>query len=128
MEKEFVPYELALKLKELGFKERCLTYYGEDKPMIYDGVTIHGWDHNTSFLNWTSRPTFSQAFRWFREKHNLYYFINPLGYNMCLGSVGELGSLKSVNADVDAPYGNYQEAELACLDKLIEIITKQQNQ
>ena len=29
MEKEFVPYELAVKLKELGFDEECFGYYTE---------------------------------------------------------------------------------------------------
>jgi hypothetical protein len=28
MNKEFVPYEQALQLKELGFDEPCLGYYG----------------------------------------------------------------------------------------------------
>jgi hypothetical protein len=125
MEKEFVSYELALKLKELGFKERCLTYYGEDKPMIYDGVTIHGWDHNTSFLNWTSRPTFSQAFRWFRDEHGVSVYVSPL----------EEGSAfyHMIYTNINVPYSNricslpskwntYEEAELACLDKLIEIV------
>ena len=27
MEKEFVPYELAAKLKELGFNEECFNMY-----------------------------------------------------------------------------------------------------
>jgi len=30
MEKEFVPYELAVKLKAIGFNELCFTYYEED--------------------------------------------------------------------------------------------------
>lgn len=29
MEEQFVHYELALKLKELGFDEDCLGYYGD---------------------------------------------------------------------------------------------------
>jgi hypothetical protein len=124
MEKEFVSYELALKLKELGFKERCLTYYGEDKPMIYDGVTIHGWDHNTSFLNWTSRPTFSQAFRFFRESYGLHHHIEEiyrdgkLKYEYCITSPNNLEKDFSEESIVN----EYEEAELACLDKLIEIV------
>jgi hypothetical protein len=120
MEKEFVPYELALKLKELGFKERCLTYYGGDKPMIYDGLTIHGWDHNTSFLNWTSRPTFQQAFRWFRENYKVYYTIegsNKHGFAFCIYSEND-----DIIEEVSLVYPIYEQAELACLHKLIELI------
>ena len=29
MEKEFVPYELALRMKALGFDEPCFGYYDE---------------------------------------------------------------------------------------------------
>jgi hypothetical protein len=124
MEKEFVSYVQALKLKELGFKERCLTYYGEDKPMIYDGVTIHGWDHNTSFLNWTSRPTFSQAFRWFREEHSIYGIILPsYSDNKAVKDrfFYEVVDSKKIKQELEY-YTTHEEAELACLDKLIEIV------
>ena len=57
--------------------------------------------------------------RWFREKYMLYHSIDPLGYNMCLGLVGELGKLTSCNVP---HYGTYEEAELECLKKLIEIV------
>ena len=32
MEKEFVPYKIALKLEELGFIEECLKYYTSGHP------------------------------------------------------------------------------------------------
>ena len=57
MEKEFVPYEQALELKGLGFDKPCLikdTEQGEDFAIYYE--------HENG------RPTFSQAFKWFREK------------------------------------------------------------
>ena len=42
MEKEFIPYEQALALKELGFDEECLgTYYEEDKSFYINGVSYH---------------------------------------------------------------------------------------
>lgn len=66
-------------------------------------------------------PFLSQAFKWFRDNHKLYHSINPLGYNMCLGSVGELGNLKPINSDT---YGTYEEAELECLKELIKIVKK----
>lgn len=31
MKDQFVTYELALQLKELGFKEKCLGYYVEEE-------------------------------------------------------------------------------------------------
>jgi hypothetical protein len=131
MEKEFIPYELALKLKALGFKERCLTYYGENKPMLSDVLTIEGWDYNTSFLNWTSRPTFQQAFRWFREKYGLFVSPNVISYEDGLylwffeinSTVLPFGTDLGETDD----YKTYEEAELACLEKLIELVETKTN-
>ena len=108
MIKEFVKYEQALALKELGFDEPCLikdTEQGEDCALYY----VH--DNGT--------PTFSQAFRWFREKHGLYSIIHCptkktavftiTGFDVL--SVHSMQKLKT-----------YEEAESACLDKLIEIV------
>jgi hypothetical protein len=128
MEKEFVPYDRSLKLKELGFKERCLTYYGGDKPMIYDGLTIHGWDHNTSFLNWTSRPTFSQAFRWFREKYGLFVSPNVISYEdgpyLWFFEINSTVLPFGTDLGETDDYKTYEEAELECIKKLIEICKK----
>jgi hypothetical protein len=35
--------------------------------------------------HYISAPTFSQAFRWFREKHELCYFIDFSGDGFCSG-------------------------------------------
>ena len=67
MKKNFVPYELAVKLKALGFDEECFSYYDlNNKPNFFgaDGLM----DTHCVQVN---RPTFSQAFRWFREKYNV---------------------------------------------------------
>ena len=129
MEKEFVNYNQALKLKELGFDEPCLAYYqksaviGDDTilPIQIRNKASNFNDNKYSKMGvpFCSAPTFSQAFRWFREKYYLYHSIDPLGYSMCLGEVGELGNLVSCNVP---NYGTYEEAELACLDKLLEIV------
>jgi hypothetical protein len=67
MTKEFVPYELAVKLKELGFDEPCLKSYGDDGLLNQN-------DHSL----YLSAPTFSQAFRWLYQKLNIDKGIMPL--------------------------------------------------
>jgi hypothetical protein len=128
---EFVPYELAVKLKAIGFKERALTYYEDGRPKLHNDIT--GWDFNSSFLNCVSRPTFSQAFKWFREKYEIPSFIQSR-YNRFKGKVdhrysygnNEIGFLKhpeSVNYwEHIIDFDTYEEAELACLQKLLEIV------
>ena len=122
MEKEFVPYELAVKLKKLGFDEPCLFAFDNcSTPMRCSDLRtneqkFNGVNYNSS--SYTSQPTFSQAFRWFREKYNIngYQFIyQTMNSGYALQSMEE-------NDQTDFYFKTYEEAELACLNKLIEIV------
>ena len=61
-----------------------------------------------------------KEFRWFRENYNLYHTIDKQGYWFFQIKKDEgFGDLTEVIVTYD--YNSYEEAELACLDKLIEI-------
>ena len=64
MEKEFAPYELAVKLKELGFDEPCFGYYRIDEKFM--ALTNYHENYNDSDSR-ISAPLWQQAFDWFRE-------------------------------------------------------------
>jgi hypothetical protein len=122
LEKEFVPYQESLKLKELGFDEPCFGYYytlnGKDwkfaeKSEYYrldDEINIGG---KFSLL----APLYSQAFRWFREKYNMkpcFDWHPTEKYRYCI--------YYSVNTYFQiCDFETHEEAELECLKKLIEI-------
>ena len=89
MEKEFIPYEQALELKELGFDEPCLRVgnsHGHTMWKWYevdiDTVTVSVQDVlNVNYgPEWVEIPTFSQAFRFIREKYNLIGLVEG-GYD-----------------------------------------------
>lgn len=113
MEKEFIPYELALRLKELGFDEPCFGFYDNGYLNIVNVRNGNMFKTN----NGCFAPTFSQAFRWFREKYGLGHMINGIGYESFIMNIG--GVLHIFNA---FDFETYEEAELACIDKLIEIV------
>lgn len=139
MEKEFVPYEIALKLKELGFNEKCLlsivggTYLylgGYDcnikykfpiaKQELFIGYNKGGGKQFKNPLYDFNIPTFSQAFRWFREKHNLMSVIgyhNIWEYSFLIETIKEHKTIIVIDK-----IKTYEEAELECLKKLIEIV------
>ena len=118
MEKEFVKYEQALALKELGFDEPCFGYYDVDEGYSIGYVFCYS-DRESQPEIGCSAPTFSQAFRWFREKNNLYglidYMLTP---NMAKYKILKENDLV---IEVIMAFGEYEEAESKCLDKLIEI-------
>ena len=64
MEKEFVPYELALRLKALGFDEPCIGYYNSNKKWStkHDEYEVYFIENSKWIDPACSAPTFSQAF------------------------------------------------------------------
>ena len=70
MEKEFVTYEIALELKQLGFDEPCLAGYST----ITEKLEYYSRQLVTKDSFTVNSPTYSQAFRWFEEKYS--YFVD----------------------------------------------------
>jgi len=114
MKKEFVPYDIALRMKQLGFDEPCFGFHSP----IHDLMIC-----NTKSVNNIAgeclAPTYSQAFRWFREKYNIHIRIEKYDETKWWANWG------SWTSEV---YDSYEEAERACLEKLIEIVEQKQKE
>ena len=126
MNKEFIPYTEALALKELGFDEPCFGYYHEDKSLTYTNMVSQNtnsfWKINNKII---SAPLYQQAFRWFRDKKLSDASINRHGeaddgYSYRWEIVYEYGVYEERHFKMG--YNTYEEAELACLFKLIQIV------
>jgi len=132
MQKEFVPYELALKLKELGFDEPCLGLWNLNNGK-YEVDIIGVCKYSKEFkYREVLAPLYQQALRWFREKHGIMHRLTSyaFGYQIHLDNTADF-DFEFVDRRYDSgiDYKTYEEAELACLDKLIKIVElKQQEQ
>ena len=118
MNKEFVTYEQALALKELGFDEPCLGYYSalnEGRLCRYEQLEFEYCKNTLQPL--VTAPLYQQAFRWFREKHNINCYIDCYFSELHVGGRYHYHTIDSGKNGFDT----YEEAEQACLDKLIEI-------
>jgi len=131
MTKEFIPYIEALALKELGFDEPCFGYYYHEnsftkcRPQIYYSDTFNECNRNEEIpLDSCKAPLYSQAFRWFREKQNLYgaYMMGDDWNNFYFHIWRNDTMTKTFVTSSNWVYETYEEAELACLIKLIEIV------
>jgi hypothetical protein len=123
MENEFIPYEQALELKELGFDEPCFKGYTEEYKTL---ISFSSTNTNTSVKNALptkpfTAPLYQQAFRWFREKHNLHGIVSYCGKNQWDIELLDYKGNQLVEIENNT-FWTYEEAELACLIKLIEII------
>jgi hypothetical protein len=132
MENEFTTYEQSLALKELGFNEPCFSiYYSKDKSFSWHHHKDHTNDEpmldNGEFN--ISATTYSAAFRWFREKHGICTWIERL-YTDDHVPYYRYSCEKSIESPPNynrtwvtlKKHTTYEEAELACLIKLIEVI------
>lgn len=161
IENNLVQYNEALELKQLGFNEKCIAEYFGKTLTFYRNlsetvqVTIEGrleWVKENTILSQYKNsspnhfdkqftvcvPTYSQAFAWFREKHQLFHEIGvdqttypkfAFDITEFIGNPKDLTERewdwKPVPADPDwSLYRTYPEAELACLQKLIKLIKK----
>ena len=97
MEKEFIPYEQALALKELGFDEPCFGAWVNNELFITENENPK---IQSLSINQCTAPLYQQAFRFLREKYGL--------------------------EDDFSMFNSYEEAELECLKKLIEIVNAKQ--
>ena len=132
MEKEFVPYELALELKKLGFFEECLGFYIWQSWNNNSRLEIGNDDEYT--CETIKAPLYQQAFEWFREKYDceaIYNIIPPEAYKnndkikKYSWYVWNLHSDPRIQPNHRGFVDTYEEARLVCLEKLIEIAKKQ---
>jgi hypothetical protein len=122
-EREFVPIFIAKRLKELGFNEECFAYYThpENKiDFVRDGRGTVITKKNTEFFYACSAPLWQQVFRWFRDEH---------GYHGSVDSVDKIAEWKIASVHLEKTIRSsyihaYDDAQLACVEKLIELIEK----
>jgi hypothetical protein len=112
MKKDIVPCQQSMELKELGFDEECFATYEFDK------IHINEFKNDCSYelclkTEVFPAPTFSQAFRWFREKHGPFL----------LSDYGKFPHITIIqNLMFQNPNITHEEAELDCLKMLIKTI------
>jgi hypothetical protein len=129
MEKEFVSYEQAVALKELRFDEQCLAWHNSNRLFI-DIDIYENYNSKTQYEYCCSIPLKQQVFRWFREKklHNTFPSIIQTRNWATLYRIVEWhpgnDSTSIITSDY---YDTYEEAENACIDKLIELAKQQDN-
>ena len=128
IDKEFIPHEEAMALKELGFDEPCLAMYRKNRLYhLNEPKRV-----NSEKESVISAPLWQQAFRWFREKNSDYDFKIKVVKDYEDGKIWNVSRimLKYVyfinigNTGMRKKHETREEAELACLQKLIELLKK----
>ena len=134
MNKEFVPYDLALELKELGYRGFNDTCFGAYKTAatrpFYGGEGDLIVEINANRYAYTLfAPTYSQAFRWFRDTLDLSQYIESFGdgtYDYTVSMTQLLSEAFNIpeGENLDGPFPSYEECEQACLKEMINMVKK----
>ena len=123
MNNEFVTYKQALALKEIGYDQ--ISYFGQ-ATSLYNKESYHTFYVNYGFMGsglddgYIYAPLKQQVFKWFRDKHEIKpqitttydewdFYIPTSKYN-------------EIPIRQGSDIWTYEQAEDACIDKLIELI------
>lgn len=115
-EKDIVSFDQAIELATIGFDKQTLCGYDIADRQLYlcqvdeDGIYMPQKD--------LAAPTKGQVFRWFREKYDAHMHPSRLMRNIYVVRYGDWDS---------EAFKTYEEAENACIDKLIELAKQQDN-
>ena len=121
MKNEFVPYQQTTELKQLGFDQPCFAVYEDKKWQLVESKNSMSYELCLKTDTFPV-PTFSQAFRWFREKYGYYadlFVDDDKTFGFMISSFVEEGVLEK---PITRKINSHEEAELKCLIKLIEIV------
>jgi len=125
-EREFIPYKEALELEKLGFNFELDFGYDYEVELYIDDIEENINDERTT--DDALCILYQQAFRWFREKYKLQHLIWSgkitkvfYGYDILHIDKQKYIINNSENGGGDCNCKTYEEAELACLKKLIKI-------
>ena len=129
LESEFVPYNQAKALKEIGFDVPCLSYYEGESFSNHLAIVEH--EGKDDYI--VPAPLHQQVFGWLWEKHNLmisfkHYMASvkskrPYWYDIMIVSA-DMTKRKydRYRLKRNIHYNTYEEARIACIDRCIEVI------
>lgn len=132
IEKAFVPYDLSLRLKHLGFFENCLGYYvyehllTNEKESLKLTLNTNDCTNKTKGGIFFTSPLWQQAFDWFREKHQIHTTIETYYDKEFFPKFDQTSRPRKFDADVIRKIlpecKTMEEARYEALKRLIEII------
>lgn len=104
---QFVTYEIASKLKELGFNEKCLAYHFTLNGRVWEFALKEEYDTMDEELNIGSKftilaPLWQQVIDWFEKKYDTHIVITVNPYS----NLKEVNGYKIYNSELRCVVNN----------------------
>lgn len=102
MTKEFTTYEIAVKLKELGFDEECLGIWkinGDDADLNYKSTLNFKSQEQVDYVygNTILAPLWQQAINWIRCEKGIDLYVNKVYDRLWQYSYHRFGVIIEIN-------------------------------
>ena len=112
---EIVSFEIAKKLKEKGFKEKCTKHYYPNSNDWFLSPTPECGNYS-SYLD---APTISQVLKWLREKDIMVEIPIGLRDDGIWQFTFRIQTKEFYERAIKEDYNSYEEAVMACLEYII---------
>lgn len=123
---DFVTYEQAQQLKELGFDWKCYAYYDKRRQdgIIDRALKFQNYNYDNDYMNSVSTPTLAQVQKWLREKGKIILInvvpeLKQYYWNLYDESFSFRGACNE-------NYNTYEQALSAGIDKALELLKEQE--
>lgn len=117
----FVPYEIALILKQKGFDEPCLGWWWINGDIFYSGDIAVQYLKDNASSNGCSAPLYQQVVDWFREAEGVHIHIKRDWDNgNMLGFEGIVET--DMGVEYTETYPTYYEALTEAINQALNII------
>ena len=133
---DFMPFELAVKLKEKGFREECFArYYCSDKAYFEENSynpnteSIFYCYNNDEDLGrfYIDAPTISQTLKWLRDEkeYHIEFVGNACGYLFIISDIPSKGGTDRYCSDYSGPndggtWDKYEDAAITGIEYVLD--------
>ena len=140
MNEDFVPFELAVKLKEKGFDEECLAYYTSEYTLYTNKIVlcddkyleVAEIDYEECLRSYNTQkdrllrtivdaPTISQVLKWLRKERKLHIatgYSNVSKWRYIIIHLGE-NFVKEANV-WEKGFESYEQAAVAGIEYVLD--------
>lgn len=135
MKEDFVSFELAVKLREKGFRNKCVAHYAKfaDGNVLYFNVNDHKYRDSIfksfnryGLIGMIDAPTIAQVLKWLREEKGMHVRLEPYASKQTPNKVIWCWTVRynsdgSTMAEAEALdiYHTYEEAALASITYIL---------
>lgn len=125
MKEQFVTYDIAVKLKELGFSQPCIAGFNSYKALKHNisstNANLDDYDYTYRYDSKLLAPLWQQVIDWFRTEYDLLIYVSSFNKDKhCHSICGYYNEQFTSISDFFETYGEALESAILSTIDLIK--------